>query len=115
MLPVFKYPGVYIEELPVPVHRIAGVTTSIPAFVGWALQGPVKQATLVQSWQDFQTQFGGRHPGSHLGNAVHQFFSNGGQQAYVVRVETASPQAEAALAALLKAAIQDIPPRWRRR
>jgi hypothetical protein len=112
MLPVFKYPGVYVEELPIAVHRIAGVATSIPAFVGWALQGPVNQATLVESWQDFQTQFGGWDPHSHLGHAVHQFFSNGGQQAYIVRAGI-PVGAEADLAALLKTATQKIPVHWR--
>ena len=113
MLPVFKYPGVYVEELPIAVHRIAGVATSIPAFVGWAPQGPVNQATLVESWQDFQTQFGGWHPHSHLGKTVHQFFSNGGRQAYIVRDGTAPLRGDADLAAVLKTAVQNIPVRWR--
>jgi phage tail sheath protein FI len=84
------YPGVYIEEIPSGVHTITGVATSIGAFAGWAPQGPINQATLVESWSDFQTQFGGfsRSNGSpnYLGYAVNQFFNNGGQQAYIVRL-----------------------------
>jgi phage tail sheath protein FI len=82
----FTYPGVYIEELSSGVHTIAGVATSIAAFVGWAPQGPVTEATLVQSWSEYQTLFGGLDSRSLLGYAVNQFFANGGQQAYIVRL-----------------------------
>src|SRR5208283_3390538 len=85
-----SYPGVYIEELSSGVHTITGVATSIAAFVGWAPQGPIDQATLVESWPDFVTQFGGfsQYNGSpnYLGYVVNQFFANGGQQAYIVRL-----------------------------
>ncbi len=80
------YPGVYIQELSSGVHTITGVATSIAAFIGWAPQGPVNQPTLVQSWGDFQSQFGGLSSGAYLGYAVNQFFGNGGQQAYIVRL-----------------------------
>ncbi len=82
----FTYPGVYIEELSSGVHTITGVATSIAAFVGWAPQGPVTEATMVESWADYQAQFGGLDARSLLGYAVNQFFSNGGQQAYIVRL-----------------------------
>jgi phage tail sheath protein FI len=82
----FTYPGVYIQELPSAVHTITGVATSVAAFVGWADQGPTTQATLVESWSDFQTQFGGLDSRSLLGYAVNQFFANGGGQAYIVRL-----------------------------
>ncbi|HEY3757418.1 MAG TPA: phage tail sheath C-terminal domain-containing protein [Opitutaceae bacterium] len=85
-----SYPGVYIEELPSGVHTITGVATSIAAFVGWAYQGPVDRTVLVESWSDFQSQFGGlsNYNGipNYLGYAVNQFFANGGSQAYIVRV-----------------------------
>src|ERR1700691_1705147 len=84
----FTYPGVYIQEISSGVHPITGVATSIAAFVGWADQGPTNQAVLVQSWSDFQNQCGGldSRPYCYLGYAVNQFFGNGGQQAYIVRV-----------------------------
>src|SRR5690348_10235844 len=86
------YPGVYIEELPSGVHTITGVATSIAAFVGWAKQGPTDEAVLVESFTEFQTRFGGltSNPDTgdpiYLGYAVNQFFNNGGQQAYVIRL-----------------------------
>jgi phage tail sheath protein FI len=83
---VLSYPGVYIEELPSAVHTITGVATSIAAFVGWAPRGSVSQAVLVQSWMDFAREFGGLDSRSYLGYAVNQFFGNGGQQAYIVRL-----------------------------
>jgi uncharacterized protein len=86
MPPTFTYPGVYIEELSSGVHTITGVATSIAAFVGWAPKGPTNKATLVQSWSEFERGFGGLSPGNHLGYAVNQFFGNGGQQAYIVRL-----------------------------
>ncbi len=80
------YPGVYIEELPSGVHTITGVATSIASFVGWAPKGPTDRATLVLSWSDFQRQFGGLDSRSLLGYSVNQFFGNGGQQAYIIRL-----------------------------
>ena len=90
MPPTLSYPGVYIEELPSGVHTITGVATSIAAFIGWANQGPVHEAVMVESWSDFQNQFGGLTNNNglpnYLGYAVNQFFGNGGQQAYIVRL-----------------------------
>ena len=81
-----SYPGVYIEEIPSGVRTITGVATSIAAFVGWAPQGPTDRAELVLSWSDFERKFGGLNAISPLGHSVSQFFFNGGQRAYVVRV-----------------------------
>ena len=100
-----SYPGVYVEEIPSGVHTITGVATSIAAFIGWADQGPIKYAGLCLSWADFQRIYGGfdaRSP--YLAYAVSQFFINGGQQAYVVRLaytgaasSTLTPAASATL------------------
>ncbi len=80
------FPGVYVEELPSGVRTIIGVATSIAAFVGWATQGPTDEAVLVLSWADYERTFGGLDTRSYLGYAVYQFFSNGGAQAYIVRL-----------------------------
>jgi phage tail sheath protein FI len=80
------YPGVYIEEIPSGVHTITGVATSIAAFVGWASQGPVDEAVLVQSFLEYEALYGGLNSASPLGYAVNQFFANGGQQAYIARI-----------------------------
>jgi phage tail sheath protein FI len=84
------YPGVYIEEISSGVHTITGVATSIAAFIGWASTGPTDHAVLVQSWSEFENHFGGLSNSSgtpnYLGYAVNQFFSNGGSQAYIIRL-----------------------------
>jgi phage tail sheath protein FI len=82
----FTYPGVYIEEISSALHSITGVATSIAAFIGWAPQGPVTGPALVESWAEYQTLFGGLNASSYLGYAVSQFFSNGGTQAYILRL-----------------------------
>jgi phage tail sheath protein FI len=86
MPPTFTYPGVYIEELSSGVHTITGVATSIAAFVGWAPRGRTGVATEVLSFSDYVRQFGGLSSGNYLGYAVNQFFDNGGQQAYIIRL-----------------------------
>src|SRR5580692_2307482 len=82
----YTYPGVYIEEISSGQHNITGVATSIAAFIGWSNQGPVGEAVMVESWAQYETQFGGMIPGNYLGYAVYQFFLNGGSQAYIVRL-----------------------------
>src|SRR5271167_800880 len=102
-----NYPGVYIEEIPSGVRTITGVATSIAAFVGWAPQGPVGSAVLVLSWPDYTRQFGGLDTRSYLGYAVYQFFSNGGSQAYIVRiVGTGNADAAVTLSSVLTVTAQ---------
>ncbi len=81
-----KYPGVYVEEVPGGVRPIAGVATSVAAFVGWASRGPVDRAEPVQSFAEFTRKFGGFDQRSLLGYAVSHFFANGGEHACVVRM-----------------------------
>jgi uncharacterized protein len=82
----YTYPGVYIQELPSPVHAITGVATSIAAFVGYTAAGTDNRAQAIFSFGDFQRLYGGLASDSELSYAVQQFYLNGGGQAYVVRV-----------------------------
>ena len=91
------YPGVYIEETSTAGSAIVGVSTSLTAFIGRALRGPVNQPTLVQSFADFTRQFGGLWAASALGYSVAQFFANGGSQALIVRVHDDATYATATL------------------
>jgi uncharacterized protein len=79
------YPGVYIEELPSSVHTIVGVPTSVAAFVGYAARGPCDSPVQVNSWADYQRQFGGLDPSSQMSYAAFLFFLNGGNAAQIVR------------------------------
>jgi hypothetical protein len=81
-----SYPGVYIEEVPSGVRTISGVSTSVTAFVGRTLRGPVEDPRLLGSFEEFERIFGGLWIDSLLSYAVRSFFLNGGGQAIVVRV-----------------------------
>jgi len=93
-----SYPGVYIQEAPSAVHSIIGVSTSLTAFIGRALRGPVNIPTAISSPADFNRIFGGLWASSTLGYAVQQFFNNGGSQALIVRVVNGAAAATTTLA-----------------
>ena len=90
----FRPPGVYVEEIPVGARTITGVATSITAFVGRALRGPVEQAVTINGFGDFEANFGGLWNDSALGFAVRDFFLNGGRQAVIVRLFRAGLDAD---------------------
>jgi phage tail sheath protein FI len=86
-------PGVFVIEGPPKSRPIAGVPTSIAAFVGLAPAGPVNTPTQVTSWMDFERKFGAGKDGpfmsgAYLAHCVHGFFQNGGGLAWIVRVGT---------------------------
>ncbi len=81
-----KTPGVYVDEVSSGSHPIAGVATSITAFIGATRRGALKKPVRVASFAEFETRFGGLAPGLETGYAVKQFFDNGGTTAWVVRV-----------------------------
>src|SRR5437868_950229 len=80
------YPGVYVEEIPSGVHTITGVATSITAFIGRTLRGPVDEPITLFSYAEFERIFGGMWKDSPLSYAVHDFYLNGGGQAVIVRL-----------------------------
>jgi hypothetical protein len=85
-----SYPGVYIEEF-TPGAPIQGVGTNTAAFIGTASRGPIEDPTLIQSWDAFESMFGGfiaEQPTSYLAPAVYGFFLNGGTACYIVRAGT---------------------------
>lgn len=82
------YPGVYIEEIPSGNRTIVPVQTSITAFVGRTVAGPLNKPTDCFNYADFERHFGGRTFSLPLTYAVEDFFLNGGSHAIVVRVAT---------------------------
>jgi phage tail sheath protein FI len=78
--------GIEITELSSSGNAIERVPTGIAAFVGRTLKGPVNKPVPVTSFVEFQHAFGGLWQPSTLSYAVEQFFENGGQQAFIVRV-----------------------------
>jgi phage tail sheath protein FI len=83
---VLSYPGVYVKEVPSGVRPIAAASTSTPAFVGLAEMGPDDEAKRITSWTEFQRRYGTFIADGYLAESVFQFFNNGGQQCYIVRV-----------------------------
>jgi uncharacterized protein len=92
------YPGVYIEEIPSGVRTIAGVSTSVAAFLGFFSRGPMDRAVQLFNMGDFTRLLGGLDARSEAAYAISQFFLNGGTEAWVVR--TASGTTSAAAVAL---------------
>ena len=103
-----SYPGVYIEELPSTSHSVTAAPTSVTVFVGytnpfWAppqnAAQPPPQTPLpafgtpvaLNSFADYQNNFGGFFSSpwlpDYVGQAVFQFFLNGGSDAYVVALD----------------------------
>lgn len=80
------YPGVYVEEISSGVHTIIGVATSITAFLGRAVCGPTNEPTTINSFGDFERQFGGLDAGCPMSYAVRDFYLNGGDRALIVRL-----------------------------
>src|SRR5215211_1409175 len=100
------YPGVYIEELENPVRTIVGVSTSVTAFIGRALQGPDNEPTMIHNFGDFESIFGGLWKDSTMSYAVYQYFLNGGKDAIIVRAthtDTANPDQSDTIAKFAKA------------
>lgn len=82
----YQRPGVYVNTSLTPLST--GTTSpgqSTAAFIGVHTQGPT-QPTLIQSWNDFLNIYGGfGTAANYLPFAVWQYFTNGGNQCYVVR------------------------------
>jgi len=93
-----SYPGVYIEEVSSGVRTITGVATSITAFIGRTLRGPINDPVRVQSFGEFERRFGGLWRDSTLSYSLQQFFQNGGTDALVVRVHNGAAAATLTLA-----------------
>src|ERR1700729_4358269 len=93
-----SYPGVYIEELPNLTHSIVPSPTSIPVFVGYTHPflppaANYKTAIPVASAADYRRSFGGPFSSpwqpDYVGQAIAEFFANGGSTCYVVGLPAA--------------------------
>ena len=80
------YPGVYIQEIDSGVRTIAGVPTSITAFVGRAKRGKVNTPVPCFNYGEYSRRFGGLWSDSTMSYCVNDFFANGGGQCEVVRL-----------------------------
>jgi uncharacterized protein len=110
-MPEYKWPGVYVEEVPSGIQPIAGIGTSTAAFIGISQEivGPWDQEKKqgmprnpagnayeqkppdipqpVNSWTEFTQKFGDiQEANEYLAQAVFGFFNNGGMRCWVIRV-----------------------------
>lgn len=90
MPPTPNYPGVYTQEIPSGVRTIAGVDTCVCAFIGRTQRGPLAggqgEPAEVRSFAEFDRMFGAPDPALPLGEAVRDFFANGGRHAVIARL-----------------------------
>lgn len=83
---IHRTPGIHVEESGSAARAIAAVATSICAFAGRAPRGPPAKAVPVSSFAAFEATFGAAVPDCPLGDAVRDFFEQGGTQALVLRL-----------------------------
>jgi hypothetical protein len=84
---VYKRPGVYINETLTPIAQAVSTPgQSVAAFVGTNKAGGPVVPTLVSSFQQFVSVYGGFGNNSDLlPFAVYSYFNNGGNAAYIQR------------------------------
>jgi hypothetical protein len=85
-MPEHLFPGVFVEEAASGTRAIAGVPTATAAFVGATASGPVEAPRMVESFAEYEAQFGGISADMPLGYAVQHYFLNGGREAVIARV-----------------------------
>ncbi len=78
-------PGVQTREIDFS-HYVKHLSTSSAGMVGVAERGPINQAVLVTSWEQFVNRFGAYIQAGYLAYAARAFFDNGGSVLYVNRV-----------------------------
>jgi Bacteriophage tail sheath protein len=79
-------PRIFIEEIPRRLKAIEGVSTSTTAFIGVAASGPVNQPIKITSLMEYDDSFGGVSEASEMSYGIRQFFANGGNDAWALRV-----------------------------
>ncbi len=89
----YKTPGVYVEELPKFPHAVAQEPTCTVVFIGYTNKTALADGTTlvlspvrIRSLPDFVSFFGTGPGGRYLTDAVGLFYSNGGNDAYIISV-----------------------------
>ena len=87
----YTTPGVYVNETPLTSLTSSSSGQAAAVFLGEALQGPTTPQ-LVSNWTSYKSLFGEITTKYDLPYAVYHYFANGGKQAYVIRVASATAQ-----------------------
>nr|AAP51114.1 hypothetical protein [uncultured bacterium] len=96
-----NHPGVYIQEVPSGAYTIGSVGTSVAAFVDFFREGPLNEPVEVFGMADVDRIFGGLDERSEGSYALVQYFLNGGDSAFVVRVASADVSHPLSLAGVI--------------
>jgi hypothetical protein len=91
-MPIYRSPGVFVEEIDSGARPIEAVGTSTAGFVGAAplASAHLDEAFAINNWSQFEREFVGDSAASTpLSNAVYGFFLNGGARCYVVNTKGA--------------------------
>jgi phage tail sheath protein FI len=115
MAGTYTTPGVYVEEISTLPRSVAGVSTAIPAFLGYTERGEKLTPTRIETMMEYEQSFGGppdalkqvetkrlggtsRDPAYDVGNvttkdtipllyySLRLYFDNGGGPCYIVRL-----------------------------
>ena len=82
----------HVEEIRSGSGGITAASTAETAIIDYFARGPMNQAVRVTSYREFESSFGGLHPWSEGSYAVRQYFLNGGEAAWLVRVPAGDPR-----------------------
>jgi phage tail sheath protein FI len=82
----YEIPRIHIGEATNGLRTIRRAPTSITAFVGRTLSGPINMATRITSFTEFECRFGSFANNCPMSFAVRDFFNHGGTDALIVRV-----------------------------
>jgi len=102
-----SYPGVYVQEEASGARAIAGVATSVAAFVGMAERGRMDTPVRLFSVADFEREYGPTTTGE-LAMQVRQFFLNGGGEGWVCRIADGDVPASVTLLSEAGATVLDL-------
>jgi phage tail sheath protein FI len=112
------YPGIYIEEVLSNAHTITAAPTSVTVFVGYThpfKTRPAHYAEAVEifSFADYEREFGGLFSvgwlADDIGQAVFNFFLNGGAVAWIVALKPQITDLATATTAPLKPPTLHVP------
>jgi hypothetical protein len=93
-----SYPGVYVQEVSSGVRAITGVSTAVALFMGRTKRGRLNVPTRVLNFSAYERSFSADTVISEMTDQVRQFFLNGGQQAFIMRIAESSTTPESSTA-----------------
>jgi len=95
---------VIVEEEP-RIRSIPALPTAVVGCVGITERGPIAEATLVSSFEEYVQKFGGFTSNSEVATAAYGFFLNGGETMWIARTVHFTDVTDKATQTALKATV----------